>query len=58
MVLDRKKANDVQNCIAAEEEEELLGFVEDLNFQSSFYDDMELKIHMPQVKDRIKLLEW
>jgi len=41
MVLDRKKANDVQDCIAAEEEEELLGFVEDINFQS-FYDDTRM----------------
>ena len=41
--LTERKANDVQDCIAAEEEEELLGFVEDLNFQS-FHDDMELKI--------------
>jgi hypothetical protein len=54
--LTETKANEFQECMAAEEEQELMGFVENLNFQS-FFDDMELKILMSQVKDRIRALE-
>ena len=38
------------------EEKELMDFVQDLDFES-FYHDMELKVLVSQVKDRIRMLE-
>ena len=49
-------ANNAKESLEAQEEQELMDFVEDLNFQT-FYDDMELKLLMSQVKNRIHVLE-
>jgi len=54
--LTETEANDVHDCLEAQEEEELMDFVEDLDFEQ-FYDDMELNVLMSQLKNRIHMLE-
>jgi hypothetical protein len=45
-----------QEHAQSQEEKDLIDFVDQLDFDS-FYDDLELKILMTQVKDRIRILE-
>ena len=54
--LTESEAKDVDDCMKAEEEEKLIEFVDGLNFEQ-YFDDMELKVLMTQVKDRINQLE-
>lgn len=50
------EAKNVNEIIEAEEEEELMDFVDGLDFDQYFH-DMELKVLMTQVKDRVRHLE-
>ena len=54
--LTESEANNTRGMIEAEEEEELMNFVDGLDFDQYFH-DMELKVLMTQVKDRIHQLE-
>lgn len=54
--LTESEAKNVDQCMKNEEEEELMNFVDGLDFQQ-YFDDMELKVLMTQVKDRINQLE-
>lgn len=51
---EAKSREEVQEV---KEEEDLLSFVENLQDFEQFYDDMELKILMSQVKERVHVLE-
>jgi len=49
-------SRDVQNLKEEEEERDLMEFVDDLQVET-FYDDMELRVLMSQIKSRIRTLE-
>ena len=54
--LTESNAQNVRDESHAREEEELMNYVDDLDFES-YYDDLELSVLMSQVKERIKTLE-
>ena len=54
--LTESDAQNVQDESQAREEEELMNYVDNLDFES-YYDDWELSVLMSQVKERIKKLE-
>lgn len=54
--LTEADADNVSKSMNIQEEQELMNYVDDLDFES-FYGDMELKVLMGQVKDRIRVLE-
>ena len=54
--LTESDADHVSKSLDAQEERDLMNYVDDLDFES-FYDDMELKVLMGQVKDRIRVIE-
>lgn len=54
--LTESEVEDANDCMKAEEEEELIEFVDGLDFEQ-YFGDMELKVLMTQVKDRINQLE-
>ena len=54
--LTEADADNVTKSMNIQEEQELMNYVDDLDFES-FYGDMELKVLMGQVKDRIRVLE-
>jgi len=54
--LTEADADYVSKSMNIQEEQELMNYVDDLDFES-LYGDMELKVLMGQVKDRIRVLE-
>lgn len=54
--LTEADADHVSKSLEAQEESDLMNYVDDLDFES-IYDDMELKVLMSQVKDRIRVIE-